>query len=237
MLVAPVLVGPGHRIRPPATVVTLEQLESTRVDDSTMAAEEVGPAMSKTADLSVAIAAAVWASAIARQPALAPADQRGPRRSLRRSDPPPPLDRPDRRDLLLTCGASLHRLRVALAEQGFETEIRRFGGPNDHAVEAGSGDRRDSYPAPARHTGRERKPTGPGPARVAREPARHHHPWAAGRDDSTVMQPLTAPAPDGLAHFSPTGGTHDQPTRLRLPRALANDHGCRDRPGVDRPGR
>jgi nitroreductase len=38
---------------------------------------------------------------------------------------------PDRRDLLLSCGAALHHLRVALAARGLSADIRRLPDPED----------------------------------------------------------------------------------------------------------
>src|SRR5918993_3407541 len=38
---------------------------------------------------------------------------------------------PDRRDLVLSCGAALHHLLVALAAQGLEVEVDRLPDPDD----------------------------------------------------------------------------------------------------------
>src|SRR5688572_15759901 len=42
-----------------------------------------------------------------------------------------PATDPEGRDLLLSCGAALHHLRVALAARGVATEVQRFPDPAD----------------------------------------------------------------------------------------------------------
>ena len=44
-----------------------------------------------------------------------------------------PATDPDRRDLVLSCGAALHHLRVALAAMGLHTDTHRFPDPQDRS--------------------------------------------------------------------------------------------------------
>jgi hypothetical protein len=103
---------------------------------------------------------------------------------------------PDRRDLLLSCGAALHHLRVALAARGLSADIRRLPDPDDSThlatvtVRPG-GEAADAalFPAIAqRRTDRRR---------MSRRPvlAEHLHALAeqAARNGATLV-PVTRPA-------------------------------------------
>lgn len=66
----------------------------------------------------------------------------------------PPTD-PDRRDVLLSCGAALHHLQVALAARGMAAQVNRLPDPEDLAhlatvaVRPGTADARDAALSPA----------------------------------------------------------------------------------------
>ncbi|GEL19607.1 Acg family FMN-binding oxidoreductase [Pseudonocardia asaccharolytica] len=90
---------------------------------------------------------------------------------------------PDRRDLVISCGAALHHLRVALAGLGVATTTRRLPDPEDRTLLAllrateGQPDPRDAALAAAidrRHTDRRvfpDEPVGPGRLRQLAEAA------------------------------------------------------------------
>ncbi|MCX6463236.1 MAG: NAD(P)H nitroreductase [Pseudonocardiales bacterium] len=75
---------------------------------------------------------------------------------------------PDRRDLVLSCGAALHHLRVAVAAAGLEGHVRRLPDPEDRwhlatvDVRRGTPDRALARLAPAVEARRtDRRPLGP----------------------------------------------------------------------------
>jgi len=61
---------------------------------------------------------------------VAVADHLGQHRAARRPEPPPRGD-PDRRNLLLSCGAALHHLQVALAALALPIRVHRLSDPED----------------------------------------------------------------------------------------------------------
>jgi hypothetical protein len=107
-----------------------------------------------------------------------------------------PATDPDGRDLMLSCGAALHHLRVALAASGWATRVQRFPNPNqpDHlaAVEffPHEPNRDDIALASAiqhRRTDRRRYTSWPVPAELTDDLSR-----SAGAH-GTVMLPATDP--------------------------------------------
>jgi nitroreductase len=103
---------------------------------------------------------------------------------------------PDRRDLILSCGAALHHLRVALAERGLAAQIHRLPDPEDSTHLATVTFRPDPDPAdvalfPAiteRRTDRRRMSSRPVPAEHLQTLVEQ-----AARNGATLI-PIRAPA-------------------------------------------
>ena len=118
--------------------------------------------------------------------------------AARRLDPAPRRDRPDRRDLVLSCGAALHHLLVALAARGLEARGRPAARPRRHRAPR-HGDaparcrprrRRGAVPAiDRRRTDRRRMSHRPG-ARHEHLRVLDEHAHRAG----AVLVPVTDPA-------------------------------------------
>ncbi|TWF75150.1 nitroreductase family protein [Pseudonocardia hierapolitana] len=103
---------------------------------------------------------------------------------------------PDRRDLVLSCGAALHHLRVALAARGLRADIRRLPDPEDSTHLATVEVRPGGEPADAalfpaiaeRRTDRRRMSRRPVPAQHLNTLVEH-----AARNGATLV-PVTRPA-------------------------------------------
>ncbi|MBO0850616.1 MAG: NAD(P)H nitroreductase [Pseudonocardia sp.] len=124
-----------------------------------------------------------------------------------------PWTDPDRRDLVLSCGAALHHLRVALAAAGLAVRVDRLPDPDKAGhlatvtIEPGPGDAELATLLPSisrRHTERRRMSHRPVPAALLRTCMRQ------AEREGARLHPVTQPYPRRRLRMAISAAAHEQ---------------------------